>query len=376
MTTQKLLYLTLFCIALCLNNVFSTQKKGPPDCDQVESDLAHQRIANMCPVEKCCPSHKPTYFDKESTIKQLEDGKLDTFIKIMTLLSVDQRLNVNKEFLNRHHKNIIDTLKTDDAKKSVKDSINKLMMTPAEIYAEELNYALQKENIELTCEILFTVSKYGLSIILDAYKEKYKVTADSDINQYIKKNGDAKNLFLLYVKQTSNRKTTTDENAAATEADNIYNNKGTSWEAHFDQTLARESLEQMRIIFKKFEEKYKLTLECFIDKHGLATMKTTYKNIVTMIKNPELYLANKLNKALPSSISLKLTTDRDLIRILVARTQIDVGSIQHAFSEIPEVKKKGDGLIGRINLVCSEKFATILTLLIYKHPVSLGFESS
>ncbi|XP_075223634.1 annexin B9-like isoform X2 [Lycorma delicatula] len=330
----------------------------------------------MCPVEKCCPSHKPTYFDKESTIKQLEDGKLDTFIKIMTLLSVDQRLNVNKEFLNRHHKNIIDTLKTDDAKKSVKDSINKLMMTPAEIYAEELNYALQKENIELTCEILFTVSKYGLSIILDAYKEKYKVTADSDINQYIKKNGDAKNLFLLYVKQTSNRKTTTDENAAATEADNIYNNKGTSWEAHFDQTLARESLEQMRIIFKKFEEKYKLTLECFIDKHGLATMKTTYKNIVTMIKNPELYLANKLNKALPSSISLKLTTDRDLIRILVARTQIDVGSIQHAFSEIPEVKKKGDGLIGRINLVCSEKFATILTLLIYKHPVSLGFESS
>lgn len=65
-----------------------------------------------------------------------------------------------------------------------------------------------------------------------------------------------------------------------------------------------------------------------------------------MVKNPYLYLAKRLYNMLKGLG----TSDRDLIRIVIGRCEIDLASIEDTFNELPEVRAKNKDLRGMIEV--------------------------
>lgn len=126
---------------------------------------------------------------------------------------------------------------------------------------------------------------------------------------------------------------TVDADKAKEEAEQLYNageaKLGTDEEV-FNRILAHDSFAQLRLVFEEYKSLTGQTIEQAL-KHELGGELLEAMNaIVECVQSPGAFFANRLFKAMDGMG----TDDRTLIRIIVSRSEIDLGNIKQEFERI------------------------------------------
>lgn len=336
--------------------------------DDIDDLLDEVTSADMCPIKMCQPSLIPRKYDLEYYLDELQRGDLNTFIRLMTKLTAEQRQEVNEAFFERTGgKYIKDVIKMKGMffTRNLEMALARLMMTPEEIFAEDLNYELHrtKINVERVTEILFTVNNYGLLLIADAYGNMFGSTIQRDINARFRYNPLVRNLLSMRAQQGRKERKKINVSRAARDGDFLYNNRQRDWEPYFNKLVVRDSADQLNVLFDYIENTYGLTMEHFIKHYANSKISDTYLDIVTMLKRPYIYLARRLFDTMDGLG----TSDRDLMRIIIGRGEIDLASIEDAYNnDLPEVKRKRKNLRQSVvsDIHLSKRYAEILTSIL------------
>lgn len=100
-------------------------------------------------------------------------------------------------------------------------------------------------------------------------------------------------------------------------------------ESAFNEILCQRSRSQLKYIFEEYEKITGHPLEKAIDNEFSLTSKESLISLIHAIRDPIDYLATRLH----DSMAGFGTDDRTLIRIIVSRSEIDLGNIKDVFEQ-------------------------------------------
>lgn len=98
-------------------------------------------------------------------------------------------------------------------------------------------------------------------------------------------------------------------------------------ESTFNAVLCQRNIQQLNLIFEEYEKVTGHPFEKAIDNEFSGTTKDSLLNLVACVRNKIEYLADRLFKSMDGVG----TDDRTLIRIVVSRSEIDLGDIKEIF---------------------------------------------
>lgn len=119
---------------------------------------------------------------------------------------------------------------------------------------------------------------------------------------------------------------------AISDAENLYNAGEGTWgteESTFSKILTRKNHSQLRIIFEEYQQLTGHGIEEAIKNEFSGDMRNGLLSLVNSVKNEAKFFATKLEK----SVKGLGTNDRDLIRIIVTRCEIDMGEIKKEYEK-------------------------------------------
>jgi len=120
---------------------------------------------------------------------------------------------------------------------------------------------------------------------------------------------------------------------AQNQADQLYKSGegrlGTSEQA-FNMILATQSYEQLRLTFEAYEKISKKTFEQAVRSETHGSYQDALLAIVAVAQNRAAFFAGRLNKAMRGPG----TNDKDLMRLLISRAEIDLGNIKEEYAKM------------------------------------------
>ena len=101
-------------------------------------------------------------------------------------------------------------------------------------------------------------------------------------------------------------------------------------ESEFVKILASRSFNQLRATFEEYSTLCGKDIEESIKSEMSGSLESAFKAVVRSIRNRPAYFARQLNKCMKGLG----TKEKDLIRIIVSRCEIDMGDIKREYQEI------------------------------------------
>ncbi|XP_055912603.1 annexin B10 [Eupeodes corollae] len=253
-------------------------------------------------------------------------------IDILTARSNSQRQEIKAYFLHEYGRDLIDDLKSELGGK-FEDVIIGLMMPPVEYLCKQLHKSMEGlgTNEESLVEILCTKSNEEMAEIVKAYEDKY----DRPLAEHMcsETSGHFRRLLTLIVTGVRNPAGTVDPDKAKEQAEALYAageaKLGTDEEV-FNRIMAHESFAQLRLIFEEYKQISGMTLEQAIKHEMSGELHEAMMAIVECAQSPPAFFANRLFKAMDGAG----TDDRTLIRIIISRSEIDLGNIKDEFERL------------------------------------------
>jgi len=255
----------------------------------------------------------------------------DIIIQVLTKRSALQRLEISTAFKNEFGRDVLKDLKSELGGK-FEDLILALMEEPSEYLAKMLNSAMDKigTDEDILTEILCTRGNEDIRKISQAYENLFGKSLESDISGEV--SGDFKRLLVLLLTNVRHENVV-DPGNAATQAESLYNagegKLGTDEET-FVVLLAHQSFQQLKLIFKEYESISGKTFEQAVENELGGDLKEAILTIARRTESLPRYFAEKLQKAMAGLG----TSDGALIRIIVSRSEIDLGAIKSEYQAI------------------------------------------
>ena len=254
-------------------------------------------------------------------------------IDILTARSNAQRQEIARFFTTEFGRDLIEDLKS-ELGGHFEDVIVALVRPPAEYLCKQLHKAMEGmgTNEHTLIEILCSRSNEQVQDIVTAYERLY----DRPLAEHMcsETSGDFRRLLTLIV--TGVRSDAgVDPGKAREQAEQLYaageGKLGTDEEV-FNRILAHESFDQLRLIFEEYKNVSGRTIQQAIRDELGGELKEAMATIVDCVINPAAYFAERLHKAIAGAG----TDDETLIRIIVSRSEVDLGSIKREYERLYE----------------------------------------
>ncbi|XP_063066855.1 annexin A4 [Engraulis encrasicolus] len=208
-----------------------------------------------------------------------------------------------------------------------------LMMTATEYDAYELHNAIKGAGTEEACliDILASRTSDEVRAINEYYKKKYDNTLEDDIA------GDTSGMFkrVLVSLTTAGRDTSdkVDEALAAQDAKEIFEAGEARWgtdEVKFLTVLCVRNRKHLLRVFEEYQKVSGKDIEESIKREMSGCLEDVFLAIVKCIRNKHAFFAERLYKSMKGLG----TTDSILIRLMVARAEIDMLDIKAEFHKM------------------------------------------
>ncbi|CAH8577091.1 Annexin A6 [Schistosoma haematobium] len=253
-------------------------------------------------------------------------------IEVFSHRSADQRAVLVKKYKSMFGKDLIENFKS-ELSGHFYDTMEALCLSSYEFDARELYRAMKGAgtNESILIEILCTRTNYQLKKIKEAYKLFTGHNLENDVSGDT--SGDFKHLCIALLQANRDESIHVDQQLARKDAEALYQAGEKKWgtdESKFIQVFATRSPEHLKAVCREYSNFSKKTLEEALKSEISGSLLQCLLTILQCANNKALYFAERLRKSM-KGIG---TNDRDLIRIVVSRCEIDLHLIKREFYDL------------------------------------------
>ncbi|XP_063705003.1 annexin B10 [Culicoides brevitarsis] len=255
-----------------------------------------------------------------------------TIIDLLCSRSNEQRQAIKEAFKNELGRDVIDDLKSELGGK-FEDVIVALMLTPDEYLCKQLHKAMEGMGTDESTiiEILCPKSNEEIHTLVAKYEEMY----DRPLAEHLcsEVGGHFRRLMTMIIVGDRDAAGSVDPEKAREQAESLYEagegKLGTDEEV-FNRVFAHASFAQLRLVFEEYKNITGRTIEQALNDEVGGDLAEALNAIVECVQSPPAFFANRLHKAMAGAG----TDDVTLIRIIVARAEIDLGTIKKEYERI------------------------------------------
>ena len=253
-------------------------------------------------------------------------------INIIVNRNSAQRAEIRRCYKSCYGKDLIQRLK-DDTSGNFKQVIAGMFMTPAEYDAMCLYKAMKGLGTDesVLIEIIGTRTNEQLAAVKDAFEKEYKGSLEKWVVGDT--SGNFKNLLVALLQCDRSNNPNPDLNMCQADAQALYKAGEGRWgtdEPIFIKIFAKRSAAEIAMINDCYMKLRGKGLLKAIDKEFSGDIKKLLQTIVGGLLDPPGYFATRIRE----SVKGLGTNNAKLVRIIVSRSEIDLGYIKQAYQRI------------------------------------------
>ncbi|CAH2006511.1 unnamed protein product [Acanthoscelides obtectus] len=278
-------------------------------------------------------------------------------INVLARRTNAQRLQIAVEFKTMYGKDLIKDLKNELSGNF--ENLIVAMMTPLpEYYAKELHDAMSGigTDEDVLIELLCTMSNQEIRTIRQAYEAMYHRPLESDIKGDT--SGTFKRLMVSLCNACRDESMAVNPEAAKRDAQALLRagelRLGTD-ESTFNMVLCQRNYAQLQLVFQEYHNITGHDIEKAIKNEFSGDCEQGFLAVIRSIKNQPQFFARMLNKSMKGLG----TNDRQLIRLVVTRCEVDMVEIKREYQAM-----FGESLADAIKGDCSGDYKKCLLALI------------
>ncbi|XP_014251165.1 annexin B9 [Cimex lectularius] len=261
------------------------------------------------------------------------NGTEQDIIDVITKRTSVQRLEIIEAYKTTlHGGDLVSHLKKKLGGK-FEDVIIALLTPLPEFYADEMHKAISGlgTDEDAIIEILCTLSNFGIKTIAGYYEQKYGKSMESALKGDT--SGHFKHLCVSMSLGNRDENDNVDDALVNTDAEALHAaGEAKKWgtdESVFNKILVTRSYQHLRKVFQRYEVISGNDIEVAVEKEFSGNVKDGLLGIIKCVKSKVGFLAERLYKSMKGLG----TNDKTLIRIIVTRSEIDLGDIKKVFEE-------------------------------------------
>ncbi|KAI4471100.1 annexin [Holotrichia oblita] len=256
----------------------------------------------------------------------------DTIIDILTSRCNTQRQQIAKFFKDELGRDLIDDLKS-ELGGHFEDVIVALVLPPDEYLCKQLHKAMEGmgTNEDTLIEIICSKTNSEMKHLVDTYERMYERPLTEHLCS--ETGGNLRRLLTLISTGTRDDSKETNRTEAREKAEALYadgEGRFGTHESTFGSVLAHENFKQLQLIFEEYKDVSGNTIEQALNHELSGDYLEALLAIVEYIQSPPAYFAARVYKAMHGLG----TDDTSLIRIIVSRSEIDLGDIKDEFERL------------------------------------------
>lgn len=274
-------------------------------------------------------------------------------IEVLANRSNDQRQKIMVQYKASYGRDLIKDLKS-ELGGDLENVILGLMATPAVFDAQCLKKAMKGAGTKdkVLVEILCTRTNEQIRAIKVAYKKEFGNDLEDDLKSDT--SGTFQHLVVGLCAGGRDESTDVDEDKAAADAQTLFeageNKLGTD-EDEFQRILVAKSPEHIKAVVEAYNKISEKSLEDAVKGELSGNSEDAYLSILSFVCHPIVHFADLLQSAMKG-----LGTDEDrMIRVIISRSEIDLGAIKAAYN-----MKYDKPLVEAIISECGGDFRNVL----------------